>query len=120
MRSPRGAAEPLPSSRKERADSLAADAEGVLRVGGTRVPLDTVVEAFRDGATPEEIVLRYPSLVLADVYSVIGYFLHHRAEVDSYLAEQRRQAEAVRAENEARFDPTGVRNRLMKRQRQAG
>lgn len=99
---------------------LSADADGVLRVGGTRVPLATVVEAFCEGATPEEIVLRYPSLDLADVYSVIGYFLHHRAEVDAYLAEQRRQPEAIRAENEAHFDPTGVRDRLMKRRRQAG
>lgn len=99
---------------------LTSDADGVLRVGGTRIPLDTVVGVFREGATPEEIVLRYPSLDLADVYSVIGYYLHHRAEVDSYLAEQRRQAEAVRAENEARFDPIGVRDRLMKRRRQAG
>jgi uncharacterized protein (DUF433 family) len=99
---------------------IIADAHGVLRVGETRVSLATVVEAFREGATPEEIVLRYPSLDLADVYSVIGYFLHHRAEVEAYLAEQRRQSEAVRAENEARFDPIGVRDRLIKRRRQAG
>ncbi|HYG63377.1 MAG TPA: DUF433 domain-containing protein [Thermoanaerobaculia bacterium] len=99
---------------------IVADADGVLRVEGTRVPLATVVEAFREGATPEEIVLRYPSLDLAGVYSVIGYVLHHRAEVDAYLDKQRRQSEAVRAENEARFDPTAVQERLIKWRRQAG
>lgn len=33
---------------------------GVVRVGDTRVSLDTVVYAHRDGATPEEIVDRIP------------------------------------------------------------
>lgn len=35
---------------------LDTDRDGVFRVGGTRVTLDTVVGAFTDGATPEEIV----------------------------------------------------------------
>ena len=52
---------------------LTADAHGVLRVGNTRVTLDTVLAAFADGATAEEIVQQYSSLQLADVYSVIGY-----------------------------------------------
>src|SRR5712691_2213406 len=45
---------------------LTADANGVLRVGNTRVTLDTVLAAFADGATAEEIVQQYPSLQLAD------------------------------------------------------
>jgi len=36
------------------------DSHGVLRVGGTRVTLDTVIAVFKEGATPEEIVYRYP------------------------------------------------------------
>lgn len=47
---------------------LASDCDGVVRVRDTRVTLDTVVSAFCDGATPEEIVQQYPSLDLADVY----------------------------------------------------
>jgi uncharacterized protein (DUF433 family) len=61
---------------------LVTDADGVVRVGSTRVTLDTVVAAFRDGLTAEEIVAQYPALRLADVYQVIGYFLDHEAEVD--------------------------------------
>ena len=41
---------------------LTVDAHGVLRVGNTRVTLDTVLAAFADGATAEEIVQQYPSL----------------------------------------------------------
>ncbi|MGH7966192.1 MAG: DUF433 domain-containing protein [Candidatus Binatia bacterium] len=96
---------------------LAVDADGVARVGGTRVTLDTVVAAFHEGATAEEIVHQYPSLQLADVYAVIGYYLQQRPAVESYLRRRRRQAGDVRRQNEARFDPHGVRDRLLARQR---
>jgi hypothetical protein len=65
--------------------------------------------------TAEGIVEQYPSLELADVYSVIGYFLDHQKEVDAYLVTRRRQADSVRQESESRFDPTGVRGRLLAR-----
>jgi uncharacterized protein (DUF433 family) len=98
--------EPLP---------LQAMEDCVVRVGGTRVTLDTVVAAFEQGATVEEIVQQYPSLHLADAYAVIGYFLRHRSEVEAYLAKRGEDSRRVRHENEARFDPTGVRARLLAR-----
>jgi uncharacterized protein (DUF433 family) len=97
---------------------LASDAGGLVRVGASRVTLDTVVAAFREGMTPEGIVEQYPSLRLAEVYSVIGYVLSHREEVDTYLRRRESLADAVRRENEARFDPAGVRDRLLARRRQ--
>ncbi len=99
---------------------LAADANGVVRVGNTRVTLDTVIAAFTDGATAEEIVQQYPSLHLADVYSVIGYYLRHSAEVEAYLQQRRVQRDAVRQQNEGRFDPHGVRERLLARRASHG
>ena len=39
---------------------LATDADGVIRVAGTRVTLDTVWSAFESGASAEEIVEQYP------------------------------------------------------------
>jgi len=56
---------------------LARDAQGAFRVGGTRITLDLVVRAFNRGATAEEIVQKYCSLQLSDVYQVIGYYLKH-------------------------------------------
>ncbi len=94
---------------------LAADADGVVRVGKTRVTLDTVITAFTDGATAEEIVQQYPSLNLADVYQVIGYYLRRPSEVEAYLQQRKAQAGTVRRQNEARFDPQGVRDRLLVR-----
>jgi uncharacterized protein (DUF433 family) len=97
---------------------LAADADGAIRVGGTRVTLDTLVAVFMTGATAEEIVQRYPSLDLGDVYAVIGYYLHHRREVEAYLRRRQEQASAVRPQQEARFDQTGLRERLLARRAQ--
>jgi uncharacterized protein (DUF433 family) len=94
--------------------------EGVVRVSGTRVTLDTVVGAFLDGATPETIAQQYPSLPLADVYAVIAYYLRHRAEVDAYLAASQGSADQLRQDNEARWDPTGVRARLLAREPSSG
>jgi uncharacterized protein (DUF433 family) len=93
------------------------DAEGVIRVGGTRVTLDTLVAAFDTGATAEEIAQQYPSVALADVYSVITYYLRHQSEVQAYLAQRRSEAESVRDQNTRRFDPAGVRDRLVSRRR---
>ena len=94
---------------------LEADSSGVVRVGKTRVTLDTIVAAFCEGATAEEIAHQYPSLNLPDVYQVIGYYLRRSSEVEQYLRERKEKAEEVRRQNEARFDPQGVRDRLLSR-----
>jgi uncharacterized protein (DUF433 family) len=94
---------------------LMMDTDEIIRVGGTRVTLDTVVAAFNEGATAEEIVQQYPSLDLADVYAVIGYYLQQRPEVEAYLQRRQVQVQAVREQNESRFDQRGVRDRLMTR-----
>ena len=91
--------------------------DGVIRIGGTRVTLDTLVAAFEAGATAEEIVQQYPSVALADAYAVIAYYLRHRAELAEYLERRQKQAKNARAENEQRFDPSGVRDRLLARRR---
>jgi uncharacterized protein (DUF433 family) len=96
---------------------LSTDEAGVLRVAGTRVPLDSVIHAFDEGATPEEIAQDFPTLELASVYSVISYYLQNRAEVEQYLARRVVQREELKKETEARFDALGVRERLLARKR---
>ena len=90
--------------------------DGVIRVGGTRVTLDTVVRAFNRGMSPEEIVMAYPSVPLADAYDVIAYYLRHQREVDEYIHEREERAEAVRRKVEARHpEMVGIRERLLAR-----
>ena len=50
----------------------------------TRVPLETVVDAFRDGASAEEIVIRFPVLDLTEAYAVLAYYLRNCEAVDAY------------------------------------
>jgi uncharacterized protein (DUF433 family) len=94
---------------------LKLDKTGVARVGGTRVTLDTVVRAFARGATAEEIAQQYPSLSLSDVYATISYYLQNREEVEKYLEKRAKYAQAVKRENQERFDQSGIRERLLAR-----
>jgi uncharacterized protein (DUF433 family) len=94
---------------------LHANEDGVILVGNTRVTLDTVITVFSQGSTAEEIVCRYPSLSLADVYATIAFYLRHQSEVEAYLQQRQQQAQAVRAMNQAKCDPQSLRDRLMAR-----
>jgi uncharacterized protein (DUF433 family) len=96
---------------------LSMNEAGVLRITGTRVSLDSVIYAFEEGATPEEIVQQYPTLDLAAVYSVIAYYLQNRAEVEQYLAQREVELEELKKEIESRFNPHGLRQRLLTRKK---
>ncbi|MCA6527037.1 MAG: DUF433 domain-containing protein [Pseudanabaena sp.] len=102
-------AEPIP---------LTTDNDGVVRVGNTRVTLDTVIKTFQNGATAEDIAQSYPSLKLADIYATISYYLNHPQEIETYLQQRQKQAQQIRKINQARFDPQGLRDRLLARQAQ--
>jgi uncharacterized protein (DUF433 family) len=103
------AADPLP---------LRLDDGGAYRVGNTRVRLDTVVFAYNHGSSAEQISRDFPTLELADVHSVIGYYLHHRAEVDAYLAAREKEAAKLREEIEALPQNREFREKLIARRSQ--
>lgn len=84
---------------------LQKDAHGVIRVGGTRVTLDSVIYEYLRGSGPDQIAEEFPVLDRADIYHVIGYYLAYRTEVDAYLAEQEREGEALRQMWEAEHPP---------------
>jgi uncharacterized protein (DUF433 family) len=94
---------------------LKADVDGVMRVGDTRVTLDTVVHAFEQGHTAEEIVSQYPALRLADVYAVIAYYLNHQAEVQAYMRQQQEEAQKIWEQIETKADYQAFRERLLAR-----
>jgi uncharacterized protein (DUF433 family) len=96
---------------------LFTDPQGAIRVRGTRVTLDTIVTAFGAGATAEEIAQKFPTVALADVYQIIAHYLNHTAEIDAYLIKREGEAAALKREIEKRFDPVGVRARLLARRK---
>lgn len=89
--------------------------DGVVRVAGTRVTLETVVTAFQQRATAEEIAQQYNALQLADVYEVIGFYLRRQRDVDEYVRQAQMQSQAIQQAHEARFNPAGIRQRLLAR-----
>jgi uncharacterized protein (DUF433 family) len=94
------------------------DPQGVIRVQGTRVRLDTVIYAFNEGYTAEEIVSQYPVLRLADVYAVVAYYLNHRDSLDEYLRQRVDTAAKIRAEIEQKPEYQHFRERLLARRQQ--
>jgi uncharacterized protein (DUF433 family) len=77
----------------------------VLRVGGTRVSLDSVVLAFQEGHPPESIRQQYPALTLEALYGALTHYLAHREEVEDYLRRQGQVWERARREAETRPSP---------------
>jgi uncharacterized protein (DUF433 family) len=94
---------------------LTQGADGVIRVTGTRVQLETLVVAFDAGATAEEMAQQYPTVTLANVYAVIAWVLYNRGAVDAYLDERARAASALRDRVERTTTTTSLRARLLAR-----
>lgn len=94
---------------------LRVDKHGVMRIGQTRVRLDTAITAWQQGESPEQIVENFDALDLADVYAVIGYYLKHRAEVDEYIGRNQQEGARLRLEHEQHFSSAGIRARLLAR-----
>jgi uncharacterized protein (DUF433 family) len=94
---------------------LRVEPNGTVRIGQTRITLDTLFAAYHNGATAEQIVAQYPSLSLAEVYETIGYCLRHPEDVAEYLRD--REAESVRVRQEIESDPATqqIRARLLAR-----
>jgi uncharacterized protein (DUF433 family) len=97
---------------------ISQDEQGVVRVGGTRVTLITVLELYKNGYSPEKLAASFDTLRLADIYSVIGYYLHHQAELDAWLEDEEHLADAVRRDMDENLSPDEILRRMAERRRQ--
>jgi len=59
--------------------------EPVIR--GTRTPVRAVVENWRLGLSPEEIVIHMPHLKLAQIFEALSYYSDHQEEINNYIKE---------------------------------
>jgi uncharacterized protein (DUF433 family) len=94
---------------------LKMDEDGAIRVGGTRMTLDLIIAEHQAGASPEQIAADYDTLSLGDVYATITYYLHHQAEIDTYLEQMRRALQELRREIEDKHPREGRREHLLAR-----
>lgn len=90
--------------------------EDDIRVKGTRVGIETILDDYLNGSSPEEIAARYRSLALEQVYATITYYLQNQEEIDAYLQRYREYADA--AWQEQQRNPPAFVKELRERMRQ--
>jgi uncharacterized protein (DUF433 family) len=56
-----------------------------IRIKGTRIGIETVLEDYLEGASPEEIAARYRNLTLEQVYATLLYYFSNRPKLEAYL-----------------------------------
>jgi len=97
---------------------LTKTADGTIRIGETRVALESIVHHFSLGATAEEIAQKFPALKLAEIYGVISYFLENHEAVAEYVLRQEAESDKLQAEIEPKFQNANVelRKRILARQ----
>jgi uncharacterized protein (DUF433 family) len=66
-------------------DYVERNEHGTLRIAGTRVSLASVVCAYWNGESPEEIAQNFPTLSLEKVHGALAHYLAHRAAIDEEL-----------------------------------
>jgi uncharacterized protein (DUF433 family) len=73
--------------------------EGVFRVAGTRVSLDSIICRFREGLSAESIAESFPALTLEQVYGGIAFYLANQQTLDEYLREGEKLARELQSES---------------------
>ena len=94
---------------------LRTDANGVIRVGQSRVTLETLLHVWQQGSSPEEIVEAFPVLRLDDVYAVVAYVLRHPDDMKTYLEESRLEQNLALENIKTWFPNTDFRARVLAR-----
>ncbi|MBI5664775.1 MAG: DUF433 domain-containing protein [Nitrospirae bacterium] len=56
-------------------------------IKGTRTPVRAVVEWWKFGASPEEVLENLPHLTLSQIFDALSYYADHRDEIEKYIAE---------------------------------
>jgi uncharacterized protein (DUF433 family) len=64
-------------------DDAILDGEPIVK--GTKTPVRAIVENWRLGLSPEEIVIHLPHLNLAQVFDALSYYSDHNDEINAYI-----------------------------------
>jgi uncharacterized protein (DUF433 family) len=99
---------------------LAYEEDGTIRIRGSRVTLDSILHAFRQGATAEQIQDSFPSVSLREIYGAIAYYFEHQGQIETYLKEQEQAAQAIKRALESHPDVSAFRERIRTRRKQKG
>lgn len=84
---------------------LHVDDAGAIRIGGSRVSLDVLLQYRRMGMSPEELARGLDAITLADVHGALAYYFRHQNELDEYLRRREEEAETLRRQIETANAP---------------
>ncbi|MGI9035774.1 MAG: DUF433 domain-containing protein [Pyrinomonadaceae bacterium] len=96
--------------------------DGGYWIAGTRISLDSIVIAFKRGASPETIKRSFPLLSLEEVYGALTFYLANQAKIESYLRESEKalKAEADERRKNLRKAQPDLIKRLQKAKKDSG
>ncbi|MDT5123257.1 MAG: hypothetical protein QOC96_2739 [Acidobacteriota bacterium] len=97
---------------------LRLDEDGTIRINGSRVSLDSIIEQFKLGATAEQIQEDFPTLTLREIYGAIYYYLDNTEAAEEYLRQQESAAEETRRFIDEHLPADSLRERLRARRQQ--
>lgn len=93
---------------------LREEPAGTYRIGTSRVTLDVMMSAYKNGSSPEQIVEDFDALKLTDVYLVIAYYHQNKEAVEAYLKEGEEQAAILQQYFEQQQSNVEFREKLRK------
>jgi uncharacterized protein (DUF433 family) len=93
-------------------DFLTRAATGEIRLTGHRIGLYHVVQYYNDGYSAEMLMCQYPTLPLALIHKVLGFYLENKLDVDAYVSECQAALRQQREENPQRLPLAALRERL--------
>lgn len=92
-------------------DFLLEDPDGHIRIAGHRIGLHHLVFHYNEGYSPEMLHEQYPTLSLAVIHKVLGFYLENRPEVDAYCAKMTGEIDRMRLQASVGPDLTELRRR---------
>ena len=96
------------------------DTVGVLRVGNTRVTLDTIVTAYEAGSTALEISHDYDAVMLSEISAAIDFYLHHKQTLEPYFASRTQASTSALSNISIRQATSFIRDQLLVRRKLGG
>ncbi|MBA4349001.1 MAG: hypothetical protein C0415_03305 [Thermodesulfovibrio sp.] len=64
-------------------------------IKGTRTSVRAIVENWRLGLSPEEIVIHMPHLTLAQVFEALSYYSDHQEEINESIEKNQIPADKI-------------------------
>ena len=89
--------------------------DGSIRVTGTRLHYYLFLHFYKDEHRPEHLREAFPFLSLGTIHVLIGYYLQHQPELDTWLAKIEQDVQEIKASWDEHRPQTELKRRLLDR-----